>query len=309
MMKSTLDKDGWDKLSQRQGEIVFLIPHPFISSCHLDTPRPPDSTSFSSLRETSWICLSHLCNLCPDSSRVTNQSDGTWFVFTRQPATSLLPLAGRPTQSRMKRAQQRFVTPVGARSLMFRINCYRIDVDTEVAGSENWHDRGDLVGGRRRSAKRKCDMAPYIRNPVTPQRACRKEWMTTAALRSQLPALTPNVLTLGLMFVFDQFVICFSGASCRWWSLKIVGSSPFTVHHQKLWRQMWKSHKLHQKSGFKHLKKHKTMKIKSYCTLKVFLLMLRVPVCVGEDSATTKPKFISENHSYLATKYLFAALD
>lgn len=62
-----------------------------------------------------------------------------------------------------------------ARSLMFRLNCYRIDVDTKVAGSENWHDRGDLVRGCRRTAVSKCDTTSYIRNSVTQNGDCRGE--------------------------------------------------------------------------------------------------------------------------------------
>lgn len=64
-------------------------------------------------------------------------------------------------------AQRRFVTPVEAWSLMSQLKCYRIDVDTKVAGSENWHDCRDLAGGCWRTAVSKCDTVAYIRNTVT----------------------------------------------------------------------------------------------------------------------------------------------
>ena len=81
---------------------------------------------------------------------------------------------------------RRFVIPVEAWSLMFRLNCNRIDVDTIVAGSENWHERGDLAGQCRKSAVSKCDVTPCIRSRDTVER-WRKKNEARVTPRSILP--------------------------------------------------------------------------------------------------------------------------
>lgn len=126
-----------------------------------------------------------LCDIRSDSSLKTSQSNVTSSVFMRQP--TLPASASRVTIRRVADREwerggacHRFVTAVEAWSLMFRLNCYRIDVDTKVAGSENWHDHGDLARECQRSGISKCDAALYIRKTVTHNsgsvKRSREEW-------------------------------------------------------------------------------------------------------------------------------------
>lgn len=117
-----------------------------------------------------------LCDIRSESSANTNQPDVTSSVFLHPPTPPVWLSAGRLTVNGIVvGAAEICHSSRRARSLMFRLNCYRIDVDTKVAGSENWHDRGDLVRGCRRTAVSKCDTTSYIRNSVTQNGDCRGE--------------------------------------------------------------------------------------------------------------------------------------
>lgn len=140
--------------------------HPFIHL--LQVPLPLDRTSVCSLSETPA-----LENSSPSVIYVqiqhriqTTQTRHHLYSHDNRP-----PLPPPPASSgAIRRAADRERDHSGrgrdlslqlwAWSLMFRLNCYRIDVDAKVAGSENWHDRGDLAGGCQRTGVSKCDAAP-----------------------------------------------------------------------------------------------------------------------------------------------------
>lgn len=79
-----------------------------------------------------------LCDIRSESSANTNQPDVTSSVFLHPPTPPVWLSAGRLTVNGIVvGAAEICHSSRRARSLMFRLNCYRIDVDTKVAGSEN----------------------------------------------------------------------------------------------------------------------------------------------------------------------------
>lgn len=94
---------------------------------------------------------------------------------------------------------------------MFRLNCYRIDVDTKVAGSENWHGHGDLAGGCWRTAVSKCDATSFIRNSDTKERRSGERKSDTALCLSACVSLSFGLIhTLILPLLFFKTILSFS---------------------------------------------------------------------------------------------------